>query len=440
MNISLWAIIEALSALIETILIFMFASAFFKERRTLRKPLVLTLFLCVCIAKFLISYFLKDSILIILSSTILFTFIVCLTTRQCTVLWAVLSAFIYLLCAIGAELLAAVIISISQTVTFQQVADFTKYRFAALIIMDLLKFLLIKIIMRLRVGSMEVMRSRLWIPLWMLPIFSIFLALQFTIDALSDYSPQTITTLFCIFGLVLINMAVFSIMEELIRRSEKDKRLALLDAQVAAQRDYILQLTENRAQIRQMSHDFKQHVHMFRSLCEMGQFDELSDSLAKLTDWQHDVTPVVLTDNPMLDALLSAKRNLAKKNHIQCHWDIQVPPQMSDLTVDICALFGNALDNAIEACMRSDKERFIHMRVSMYKTNMLTVIENTIGERPQYDGTFLHTLKNDKDSHGLGLISMQATARSLGGELSFEFDENVFRLLFSIPRIPILHD
>lgn len=63
-----------------------------------------------------------------------------------------------------------------------------------------------------------------------------------------------------------------------------------------------------------------------------------------------DTDKVVDTGNPALDAIISAKQAVVAQKGIAFHYQLQIPKQLPIAPEDICVIFGNALDNAIEAC------------------------------------------------------------------------------------------
>jgi sensor histidine kinase YesM len=294
----------------------------------------------------------------------------------------------------------------------------------------------IKIFERFRVGKLETPDMKLWLPLCCLPLFSILVVMQIALESVSDDSPRTVLSIASIIAFFFLNVVIFALVEALIRRAEKDKQLAALEKQNAVQREHITLLTENRAQIRRLMHDFKLHIQGFLSLCEAGQYEALADNIRQVAQMQNKASPVVSTGNPAFDAIVSAKREEAEKHGIACKWDIQVPEKLEILSLDTCVLIGNALDNAIEACLRVNTNRFIDIEMETNRTRLLCTIRNTLGRRPKVDGEFLQTVKTDAVGHGIGLRSMKRCCDSLGGVMKWEFTETVFTVLVSLPLKP----
>ena len=103
--------------------------------------------------------------------------------------------------------------------------------------------------------------------------------------------------------------------------------------------------------------------------------------------------------------------------------------------MDICSIFGNALDNAIECELKiPDKEkRLIHVSVSKQKNFLLLRFENYYDTELNYqDGAFI-TTKRDKEFHGYGLKSIRYTVNKYDGAVSIDTKENWFDLKILIP-------
>lgn len=143
------------------------------------------------------------------------------------------------------------------------------------------------------------------------------------------------------------------------------------------------------------------------------------------------------TGNQVLDTILAAKVFHCRKNHIQitCVADGKLLDFMH--VTDICSIFGNALDNAIEhvVMIPEEEKRLIHVSVSAKRNFVFIKIENyceaVIVKNEQ---SLITTTKADKLNHGFGLRSIVATAEKYGGSVDFGRNQNWFELKILIPR------
>lgn len=144
------------------------------------------------------------------------------------------------------------------------------------------------------------------------------------------------------------------------------------------------------------------------------------------------------TGNPVLDTVLTGKSLYCAKHQIKltCVADGTALDFM-DVT-DICTIFGNLLDNAIEYELTiPDKEqRLIHLEVSTKKGFLLIRCENF------FQGTLIcqdglpRTTKQDTDYHGYGLKSIRYTAKKYGGNLTVDGDNGWFVATLLVPLPP----
>ena len=113
------------------------------------------------------------------------------------------------------------------------------------------------------------------------------------------------------------------------------------------------------------------------------------------------------TGNPVTDVIMSRKRQECEKEGITLESDFLYPIQLGIEAFDLGILLNNALDNAMEACLRCRKKKHPLIRVHSYlKGRMFLVrIENDCdGNEVLYtaDRT-LRTTKEDDSMHGIGL-------------------------------------
>ena len=103
---------------------------------------------------------------------------------------------------------------------------------------------------------------------------------------------------------------------------------------------------------------------------------------------------------------------------------------------DICTIFGNALDNAIESVLMQEdtQKRLIHIAVSSVRQFIFIQISNYCDYTVEHsEGQLPQTTKTDKKNHGFGLKSIRYSAQKYGGTLTVSTDKNWFELKLLIP-------
>lgn len=144
------------------------------------------------------------------------------------------------------------------------------------------------------------------------------------------------------------------------------------------------------------------------------------------------------TGNQVLDTILAAKIFHCRKNHIQitCVADGKLLDHMH--VTDICSIFGNALDNAIEhvILIPDPEKRLIHLTVSAQKGFVFIKIENYCeAEISKNEEDLITTTKKDSKNHGFGLKSIRKAVEKYDGSVVFGVQRNWFELKILLPRV-----
>ena len=144
----------------------------------------------------------------------------------------------------------------------------------------------------------------------------------------------------------------------------------------------------------------------------------------------------IATGNDALDVIMTEKGLLCREKGIEftCMADGAALNFMED--ADIYSLFGNALDNAIEASVGvTDSEKRIVGVVAKHTDGFLSVnIYNYFENEPKFRDGLPVTSKHDKESHGFGVRSIAMITEKYGGDLSINAKDGIFdlNLLFHV--------
>ena len=179
-------------------------------------------------------------------------------------------------------------------------------------------------------------------------------------------------------------------------------------------------------------HDLKHQIAVLRSETDPEKRNEF---LNHMEEEIRQYEAQNKTGNKVLDTVLTSKSLYCAKHGITftCVADGTLLDFMD--VMDICSIFGNALDNAIECELKiADKEkRLIHVTVSQQKHCLILRFENYYeGDLKVKEGRFL-TTKKEKELHGYGIKSIRYTVNKYDGAVSIDTKENWFDLKILIP-------
>ena len=220
----------------------------------------------------------------------------------------------------------------------------------------------------------------------------------------------------------------------LIQCCELRVRKELEAVQNVLQNQYV-QYKQSRESIELINykyHDLKHQIAVLRSEEDPKKREEF---LNRMEEEIRQYEAQNKTGNKVLDTVLTTKSLYCTKHGITftCVADGTLLDFMD--VMDICSIFGNALDNAIECELKiPDKEkRLIHVTVSKQKMFLILRFENYCEETLQYQEGALVTTKKEKEFHGYGLKSIQYTANKYEGAVSMNVEYNWFELKVLIP-------
>lgn len=195
---------------------------------------------------------------------------------------------------------------------------------------------------------------------------------------------------------------------------------------LAAQRDiYYEGLRQQDQQLRQLRHDLRNHITAASGLLELGKLDEARAYLDALGDSKALSRPRRFCDNDTVNVVLAAKADAIEQAGLASDFQAALPASLPIADTDLCALFGNALDNAREGALGCP-DATVRLRCRYDKGMLMLAVDNPISGDVLPD---LRTTKADKEAHGHGLPGMRSIADRYGGSLETRIDDNGFHLL-----------
>lgn len=181
-------------------------------------------------------------------------------------------------------------------------------------------------------------------------------------------------------------------------------------------------------------HDLKHQIAVLRSEEDPKKREEF---LNRMEEEIRQYEAQNKTGNKVLDTVLTTKSLYCAKHGITftCVADGTLLDFMD--VMDICSIFGNALDNAIECELKipEKEKRLIHVTVSKQKQFLILRFENYCEETLQYQEGTPVTTKKEKEFHGYGLKSIQYTVNKYDGAVSVNLEDNWFELKVLIPIV-----
>lgn len=195
--------------------------------------------------------------------------------------------------------------------------------------------------------------------------------------------------------------------------------------------EYYEDIEKKYLKTRLLSHDMKNHLLCINAMIKKGI--DVTSYLDNLQGEIHSNDLFFNTGNFILDSILSEKKEICDKNDIELRTGINFSHCEAIELVDVCHIFSNILDNAIEACNKIDNgNREICIKGDVMQNFYLIRVENTkVNEIITKNGDIV----TDKIGpfHGFGIRSIKNSVNKYGGNVVIEYDDNKFVVKIAIP-------
>lgn len=207
---------------------------------------------------------------------------------------------------------------------------------------------------------------------------------------------------------------------------------ALLEKQIQSQINYYEDRERTYAEIRRFKHDYINHINCVRSMLKAERYDEISEYLGNITDMLPADKLSFSTGNFISDAILSDKQSSVREENITIEFDGTIPTSINE--ADLCIILGNAIDNAIEACLALDGEKKITIYGGFSHSYFILAISNPT-DKIKGNNIFPFTTKSDKSEHGFGLLNIKSVVDKYNGYMKIDNKDNVFTLSLTFNSI-----
>ena len=264
----------------------------------------------------------------------------------------------------------------------------------------------------------------------LVPLLSVMSITQLMVPAF-DNPEIRIYLLLGMASIVMANIFAYCFFVKTNRQYERSLKLEIqkqqYEQQISSQSKHIDEILVMQKQIKKFRHDSSHHFTALKGFFANQQIQDGLKYIEKISD-DLEQTELVDTGNTAFDAIISTKKVLAESKNIKFNLQIQIPEKIQVDAVDLCVIFGNALDNAIEACEKLETRRTINVSAIYDDSQLICKVTNIA--LPNKSG--LQTTKNDKENHGFGLDNIKQALSKYTHVLRIDQTDDKFSLSFII--------
>lgn len=436
-----WMIFELVVNLFQSAIVLQTIRAILKDKRTGKKAnlayilFVAILFLELSFVNFIVPF---EGIGIIIS--ILIIYIYSLINLKGTFMQKMFWSIFVMLLIMG---ITIVVLSIEGCIIgkgyLNLVIQKDLYRFVGVVIIQIVLFYLTRfMIKRTKKDSTYSLKWNEWFVLLIIPVISIFTMsfVSLIIINIEDQlsTMQHIFSILSILGILMTNSLVYVLYVNMQKDHAKQLEYSILQQAFKSQEKSVEETKILYQSVRSIRHDLKQHFQVALTMLHSGKINEAVDYMEKYNDTVLDgISNKVFCDNDVVNYIINSKSKICSDRHIKIYIYIANEiPEFSDL--DLCVLLGNALDNAIEG-VSGEGSNEIYLELRNVDNFFMISVKNTIINSVLEDNPNLISTKNEKEVHGLGILSMKEVVQKYNGSIEFYESDNKFccDMLLDIP-------
>ena len=185
------------------------------------------------------------------------------------------------------------------------------------------------------------------------------------------------------------------------------------------------QVHDDYEKVRQFRHDFRHHIAAMEGLVYGGEYSELEKYMGQLSQKDKELNRerVRYTGNFMVDSIIFGITRDQKFKEVDFQFDGGLPSNLGVKDIDSCGVLANALENAMEACLKGNDRKAVIMKAGCYENMISFQIKNT------YDSSRYKALaggefysSKEGDGHGYGIQNMERVVKSYNGRMEYNVD------------------
>ena len=280
-------------------------------------------------------------------------------------------------------------------------------------------------------------KTRLFFLLWLV-VFSTFPSLPLVVEESVDERYRILSLIMGILVPVVGTLAPVLVIMNVSDKSLKE-RFQYQENYLNAELEHIEQYKNRQTETRAFRHDIINNLSLMDMLLKDGKEEEAKAHLEQLLENVSALSPEYVTGDEMLDCIVAMKAGKMKEEGIAFNLDGVVDGGLSMKPMDICRIFANSLDNAIEAVegLKDGTPKSISMQIKRTERFFVVRISNSTDGKVDVEklvGASGYSSKKDKEHHGFGIMNIRKAVEEYNGMTKFESTDGEFAISVMIPR------
>lgn len=273
-----------------------------------------------------------------------------------------------------------------------------------------------------------------WLRFSIFPLFCIITIIMLMLNfELVQNNRQGMILIWVVSGLVIMNIAVFSLLTDALKRENELAEYKVIQERGKNDTEMYQSMINNYNQQRKMVHEFKNHLSCMTLLINHGEYERLSNYMSQIQKSMNQEQDLFDTNHKLINMIINSKYLEA------CDKGILLVIKTNDLSritmedQDLVILLSNLINNAIEACENSEN-KVIKLKMIKEQKWLVVSVSNHYEQEPiKLAGKFMTRKLENVQYHGLGIENINDVIEKYGGTYVIKSENKLFQYSILIP-------
>ena len=207
-----------------------------------------------------------------------------------------------------------------------------------------------------------------------------------------------------------------------------------MEQKLLMQKQHYEELTQKMDEISKMRHDMRHHLRTVMAYAQQEKYEELMKYLQEYASvMTKEEKTVCYCRNMAVDAVIHFYAGELKQRGILLEHDMMLPENISISDTDLCKIYGNLLENAVDAVAEQSREKnpYVKILTKIKNKKLLIEISNTYTNEIQRKEDRFYSTKHG--GFGIGTASVTEVVQKAGGYVTFCTEDGVFKVNIFLP-------
>ncbi len=220
------------------------------------------------------------------------------------------------------------------------------------------------------------------------------------------------------------NLYLFYSLKVEDEKSGMEFQIAMMKQQESLQYGHYERQREKYGNSIEVLHDVSKHLRSIEELYQAGMTDKAMEYTRQIGGILKPLVPEEYSDNPMLNILLADRKQAAEGSDIRFMVKVESTGLGFIEPVDVTTLFGNLLENAMQAASKCSGERYIRVHIRKYNEMLSIRIENSVEKEVRIKNG--RPVSTEGKGTGIGCLNVQRCVEKYGGSVLYKNGDGKF--------------